>query len=296
MPRPLAHGSRGPRGQGVDGARTALAALLLVGTVAGTASCADPAVPATAQSPVRLASTVPVVGTWTLRDGDDAGSVVQIGDGLEVWLPCGLVDVTYLLAPDEVLVARPTSWSGSCDVPEAVGWVTEARALELTGDELRVLDADGRATARLTRGGSPDVPEDVDPSLAEDPVLDEPLRARLAPASVDLPDGLTAPAEGALAGRWLPAEPVGDPTASFLELRADRTWHASDGCNQTSSIWYTVDGALRTGAAAWTEMGCEGVPVPTTFVDAHALGTDADGRLVLLDEDLRELLVLVRAD
>ena len=284
--------------------RTARRARLAVAALAPAAlllaACADPGVPGAVPddaAPVVLTDARDAVGSWTVGgtvDGVDAGAVVQIGHGMTLWRECGLVDVSYLLGPDGTLVTDAWSGSGGCDLPGVPAWLGDATTLAAAGPDLVLLDADGAATATLTPGGTPKVPADVAAELAVDPVLDDALRAHLDPASPALPAGVTAATSAELVGRWLPVEPVGDPTASYVELAADGRWTGSDGCNGVQGLWLSADGSWRATSGPQTLIGCEGVQLPMFTSSARAAGLDADGHLVLVGADGAELVRLVK--
>src|SRR5699024_5319672 len=109
--------SRSARRARLAVAALAPAALLL-------AACANPDVPG-AQAPADathapLTDAREAVGTWTVggtADDADAGAVLQIGAGMNLWLDCGLVDVSYLVGTDGALLTDAWSGSGACDLP-----------------------------------------------------------------------------------------------------------------------------------------------------------------------------------
>ncbi|QIK83939.1 META domain-containing protein [Sanguibacter sp. HDW7] len=264
-------------------------------------ACAAPGAPGTQPTtidepaPVALTDAREAVGTWTVSGTTaDKGAVVQIGYGMTLWLDCGRVDGSYLLGADGTLLTDAWSGSGTCDIPNLPAWLDDAASLATAGDDLVLLGADGAATATLTPGGTPKVPAHDSPDLAQDPVLDDALRSALDPASPALPAGVTAATTDELVGRWLPAEPVGDPEASHLTLAADGTWVGSDGCNGVSGLWLSDKGSWRAIAGPQTLIGCEGVQMPVFASGARAAGLDADGRLVLVDAQGAELVRLVK--
>lgn len=275
-------------------AALAPAALLL-------AACADPSVhgaqPTTIDepAPVALTDARKAVGTWTVGGtATDKDAVVQIGTGMKLWLDCGLVEGSYLLGTDGTLLTDAWAGSGSCELPGVPAWLDDAASLATAGDAIVLLDADGAATATLRPGGTPKVPADVSADLVKDPVLDDALRAALDPASPALPEGVTATTTDKLVGRWLPAEPVGDPEASFLDLAADGTWTGSDGCNGAQGLWLSDKGSWRATSGPQTLIYCEGVQMPMFASTARAAGLDADGSLVLVDAEGAELVRLVK--
>lgn len=281
--------------------RARLAVAALAPATLLLAACANPDVPG-ALAPADathapLTDAREAVGTWTVGGtaaDADKGAVLQIGAGMSLWLDCGLVDVSYLVGTDGSLVTDAWSGSGSCTLPGVPAWLGDATSIATAGDDLVLLGADGTPTATLTAGGTPKVPADVSAELAKDPVLDDVLRAQLDPSSPELPAGVTAATTDELVGHWLPAEPVGEPEASYLDLAADGTWTGSDGCNGTQGLWLSADGSWRATSGPQTMMYCEGVQMPMFAATARAAGLDADGALVLVDADGTELVRLVK--
>ncbi|WP_129590611.1 META domain-containing protein [Sanguibacter massiliensis] len=279
--------------------RLAVAALAPAALLLG--ACANPDAPGAQptsideHAPVSLTDAREAVGTWTVVGAAaDPGTVVQIGYGFTLWLDCGRVEGSYLLGTDGALLTDAWAGSGTCDVPNLPAWLDDAASLATAGDDLVLLGADGIATATLTPGGTPKVPAHDSPDLAKDPVLDDALRAALDPASPALPAGVTAATTDELVGRWLPAEPVGDPEASYLTLAADGTWTGSDGCNGAQGLWLSDKGSWRATSGPQTLIYCEGVQMPMFASTARAAGLDADGSLVLVDAEGAELVRLVK--
>ena len=281
--------------------RACLPVAVLAPTALLLAACANPDVPG-AQAPADatyapLTDAREAVGTWTVggtANDADAGTVLQIGADMNLWLDCGLVGVSYLVGTDGALLTDAWSGSGACDLPGVPAWLGDATSIATVADDLVLLAADGTPTATLTAGGTPKVPADVSAELAQDPVLDDVLRAQLDPTSPELPAGVTAATTDEIVGHWLPAEPVGEPEASYLRLAADGTWTGSDGCNGAQGLWLSADSSWRATSGPQTMMFCEGVQMPIVAATARAAGLDADGSLVLVDAEGAELVRLVK--
>ncbi|MBD9699970.1 hypothetical protein IGS67_10775 [Flavimobilis sp. GY10621] len=279
--------------------RACLPVAVLAPTALLLAACANPDVPGS-QAPADatyapLTDAREAVGTWTVGDAAaDNGAVLQISAGMNLWLDCGLVDVSYLVGTDGALLTDAWSGSGACDLPGVPAWLGDATSIATAGDDLVLLAADGTPTATLTAGGTPKVPADVSAELAQDPVLDDVLRAALDPTSPTLPSGVTAATMNELVGHWLPATPVGEPEASYLALAADGTWTGSDGCNGAQGLWLSDKGSWRATSGPQTLIYCEGVQMPMFASTARAAGLGADGSLVLVDAEGAELVRLVK--
>lgn len=270
----------------------ALSLLLLFGACAAPVSLppgdrSAATTPAPSGSDLSIAASL--VGTWTVRDVAPAydGAVLQF-DGVygTLWRECGTADHAIIVGPTGAVRVQLQGGAGECDLEEGVPWLTAAARLIVDEDTMVVQDASGTRLATLLPGGTPPERDDIDPSLATDPVLTDDLEANLRGVIIDLPTGLRpATMEQATAGRWYPDRHAPSaPEGSWLELAADGTWSGSDGCNGQGSVWLLEpSGWFRSGAWAQTAVGCPGVDIGSALSDAEALAVDGDGALVALD-------------
>ncbi|GAB3598433.1 hypothetical protein GCM10027446_28630 [Angustibacter peucedani] len=118
--------------------------------------------------------------------------------------------------------------------------------------------------------------------------------------AVPLPPGTTAASDDAVVGRWVPAPDagvggVGRRKAPALDVQADGTWTASDGCNDTAGTWRLIaPGQVEVTSGPSTLIGCQNVAIAGWWATAGAVATDGD-ELVLVDHDGRQLVRLVRS-
>lgn len=266
----------------------------LAGTL--TACISSPDGPGATGTPTPTEEPAPVdaeflVGTWTALPADDSDpAVVQFGDAIRIWARCGLIEADYSLMSDGGFVTSPASWSEDCG---QVTWLPQLGTLVRAGDDLIIEDAARSETARLTPGGTPKVPDTVDSSLAQDPVLSDELREKLTPTQITLPSGTRAATTADLErGRWFPAVPAEeDPEGSWVEFATDGKYTGSDGCNGAGGSWRLADGgAFAATTGPQTLMACPGVPVADELYTAKGIAlTEDEDFLVLLDASSQEV-------
>ena len=152
--------------------------------------------------------------------------------------------------------------------------------------------------ARLRPGGRPTPGPDIAASEADPPVISDAEKAGLPGHVPALPAGAVAADAASLVGRWVPTDDDGQqrPVQPFVELRADGSYRASDGCNGTLGRWVSGrQGALLATSGAMTAVGCHNLYVAGYVAGAHAAGLTDDGVLVLVDDTGAETGRLRRA-
>jgi hypothetical protein len=273
-----------------------LAALVLVAALAGCASQTTPGAappPPTASATPTAAPGDPVdlVGLWevTETEGLEDGTLVRLAPyEVAIDTPCGVTGAAWAATGDAFVLHttayHPCEDAGPTDGPPVIPGLEDAAAYVIEGDEVRLLDIDGSPVGHLTAvtGSEDQLPPlvpDADPGLVQAPG--------------DLPPGLRAPTADELVGRWVAADrSIG--TDPYVELRADRTWSGSDGCNGGAGGWLLGTGGwLATSDIGTTFALCAGAPLPSWLVASRLAGFDGT-TLVLLDRAGQETGRLVR--
>jgi hypothetical protein len=258
---------------------------------------------ATAADPLGL------VGLWTVTGTEAAGttglgpSVLRLAArDLASWRGCRAVFGSWRADHEGLFLAGVThTASGGCGVldrADAGGpgtWLTSAARFRADGDGWQLLDRSGAVVAELARATTVRAPAGSDASLARPPVVDDEARRALAEPA-PLPAGLEPASSSTLVGRWGPAERLRTtpPKPPFLQLRPDRSWTSSDGCNGSSGRWAVGhDGRVLVTAGASTLIGCQNVDLAGWWGTTARAGFDGP-QLVLLDRDGRELARLTQ--
>jgi hypothetical protein len=242
-----------------------------------------------------------LVGLWHLdAPGQEAGSVLRLGDDLSVWSSCGVLLGEWAADHAGLFVGHVSGISGHCPVPASGGdptpeWLTEVRSFKTEASGAELLGADGAVVARLTPGAHPTAGPDMAPTLADPPTASAELTKRLRPAAA-LPAGLTPATSATLIGRWVSAD---HPSRKgFAELSADGSWSGSDGVNGQGGQWAAgPGGAVLVVAGAQTAAGCAAdacVNIGGWLSQAARAGFDGS-TLVLVDADGSVLGRLMRA-
>jgi heat shock protein HslJ len=155
---------------------------------------------------------------------------------------CNGFDVSYRVARDgSISVGDGSSSSIGCaNVPNAQV-TTKARRVVVDGDELTLLDGDGRLLGRYQR-----IPAVGRPDVGPGP---------LATALV----GTWRPLQ--IAGYRAPAEYADAMTYAAITFQSDGNWRASDGCNMAHGS-YVLDsgGRISVTSGPTTLIGCANVP------------------------------------
>jgi hypothetical protein len=183
----------------------------------------------------------------------------------------------------------PDSWTP--------GWLRHAVAFRVDDNTPVLLDADGQVVARLMPGGLPTPNKKiVMPEEAEPPVLNDEMRKALTEPEGEPPAGLTPASPEQLVGRWVPPKGTGANPAVFIELTADGTFSASDGCNGGDGRWLTGDPGriLAIQGGPITAVGCGGLRPVDSWLAAASYAFFDGPTLVLLDSAGMETGRLVR--
>jgi hypothetical protein len=231
-----------------------------------------------------------LVGSWQLSvDGPGNGGVLRISaEEISLWQDCGTLLGSWRADRDGLFVASFYGGDGSCitDRLPDVPWLDAAAGWRRHGDGIELLDAQQQVVARLRPGGRPTPGPNIAASEAEPPVVSDAEKANVPGHTPALPAG-TEPADAAsLVGRWVPVDDdhLRRPQQPFVQLRADGSYQASDGCNGTVGRWVSgTDGAVLATSSAMTLIGCHNLYVAGYVVGAHAAGL-LDGVLVLVDD------------
>lgn len=281
-----------------------VAVSLLAMALAGCASGDERSVPpGAAVSPGASASTAAteqpdatgLVGLWRVSDaaGEGVDTWLRL-DGVEatLWRDCGYLFGSWA-AGEGAFLAELIGGHMACaeggGIPR-LDWLDAAASFERDGDGWMLRADDGEVVARLHVDGAPPHHPDISTEFNEAPNTEGVSFPRLSTPS--LPEGLLPATSDELAGRWVSAtDPHPEPN---LEVEADGSWSASDGCNVTAGRWAAPDpGALLTTSGGSTLIGCEGSSDPSSFAEARAAGFDGD-ELVLVDPAGDEIGRLVR--
>lgn len=237
-----------------------------------------------------------LVGSWTVTSPlQQGGAQVILGQTLEVFLPCGIVEGSWLADSGGAFVGDLNSGESNCfNGPlkeQSPPWIARAAGFRANGDRMELLDADGSTLALLSPGAHPTAGPNSASSAADDPTLTRALRLRLADPA-PLPAGLTPVSSGTLTGRWH-QETTGGNAMAFVEFRAS-TWGGSDGCNGAGGrLLVGQGGSVITTHGFSTLIACHFSPVTRWVEEARRAGFDGQ-TLVLLDGKGHELGRLTR--
>jgi len=263
------------------------------GPMAPTASTA-PASPARATA---ASAPFELIGLWRVSGaaGEGPDTWLRLGNGdLSLWRDCGMLTGAWAVG-ESAFVAQVDGVSRECarEGFPVIGWLDEARAHHAIDDGWQLLDGRGDPLATLTVDGAPEPIDTAAEYFAEPPAVDEGVRAAFAPAA-PLPDSLAPATSSDLLGRWVPA---GDPVVNdpHVVFETAGRWRGTDGCNEVRGRWvFESAGRLITTSGGSTDVGCEGVLVPSWVTGARLAGFDGP-QLVLLGRTGVELGRLARA-
>ena len=250
--------------------------------------------PSSSPLPVATSDPSAMVGLWRVEAKDEATSTaLRLGHGLVLWRRCATFDGEWRATTSGDFLADRSGWSarcsaektGSTDLPE---WLSRATAYRVAGADRELLDKDGSVVATLrpdSRRASPDQPDFPKPPAGAELAKPSPRPA------ITLPP-LKTPSREELLGKWYPeAAPGGE---ARLEVKADGTWFASDGCNGTGGRWTLAgDGTLLSIGGPSTLIGCQNDQSGFNFAGTRSVRLDG-GVLVLLDSTGALLSRLVR--
>ena len=244
---------------------------------------ADRGPPPIGGDPLRL------VGSWKLAaPGQEAGSVLRLGDDLTLWSSCGVLTGSWKADSAGRFAGIAAGVSGNC--PHGSGdptpsWLNRVVAYKTDAAGAQLLDPGGNVVATLRRGGHPTPGPYIAPELAQPPTVTPELRSQLRSAA-PLPPGLTAAPPADLVGRWVFAA---NPTLrGDIDLTADGSWTGSDGVNDYQGRWSaTADGRLVAVSGGTTDAGCAPgacANVPSWLLAAARAAFDGS-TLVFVDAD-----------
>jgi hypothetical protein len=232
-----------------------------------------------------------LVGSWQLgAPGQQAGSVLRLGDDLSLWSGCGYLSGTWAADRAGLLVGQLSGGDAACmdtvsGQDPTPGWLRRVVAFKTVAANMQLLDARGGVVATLRPGGRPTAGPNLLPAFAQPPVVTDELRARLR-TPVPLPTGLVAALPSQLVGRWVSAA-IPTPNG-FVVLAGDGSWTGSDGANGQGGRWSaTTDGQLVVAAGAQTAAGCEPCANVGGWFESAARAAFDGSTLVLLDADAK---------
>jgi hypothetical protein len=244
-------------------------------------------------SPPEPVDPLLLLGVWEVRGTDEApDTLLRLDAGeLTLWRSCGVLYGSWRADNAGLIVADGgQSGDGRCVTAHDTAltlrppWRAATTRFRADADTRTLLDGDGAVTARLDPAtGSPPADRSRSP-FTYAPVED--ARARQAFVVPNpLPAGLRPATRATLVGRWVPdaADAVQPPRVPFLQLDADGSWTASDGCNSSTGRWTAGgDGRVLATSGYTTLIGCQNVPVDQWWDHAARAGFDGPA-LVLLD-------------
>jgi hypothetical protein len=274
----------------------ALAAVVvatIVGAVILTGSSAKTKVPTSERRQV----PADLVGSWTVTSPlQPGGAEVILGDVLTVFLPCGLVDGSWLADSSGAFVGDLNSGDEACfngpQKEQSPPWIAQAARFRADGDRMQLLDAAGSTIATLSPGAHPTVGPNRASFYADEPTLTPALRERLADPA-PLPAGLTPVTLTTLTGRWH-RERAGDNPRAYLEF-GPAIWGGSNGCNGAGGRLLVGDhGSVITTPGISTLVACQSSHITSWAETSRRAGFDG-ATLVLFDVAGHELGRLTRA-
>lgn len=224
---------------------------------------------------------IALVGTWTVdAEGEDPGSAIALGEGLRLFLSCGVLDGDWRADSEQSLfVGDVSSGDEGCfdgTGPPEVPWVTDARGFRVDGDTRRLVDGDGKTLAVLRPGAHPTVGPNRIATDADPPVVSPSMRAA-AREPAPLPQGVVAAVAEKLQRRWVP---VGAPRGlgrAYVTFGTSGRWRGSDGCNGAGGRYMLGrDGRLLATSGPSTLVGCDNSPVGQWVAGAARAASDGD--------------------
>jgi hypothetical protein len=272
--------------------RLLLACLLLT---VGCGSTASRSSDVPSPSPVAVASNpLDLVGRWFVDvKGQPPGTAdVILGEGMTVFLPCGVLDGEWKADGRQSLFVASFSGGdqGCFDAAgmKPVPWVTQAVSFRSSGDDRLLLDSAGATVALLRPGATPTVGPNRASSYSAAPTITEAMRAA-AREPAPLPAAATAPSAQELQRRWVPQPGARSHAKAYVSFDAGGSWSGSDGCNGTGGRFVLGSGGrLLATAGGTTLVGCNNSALPGWVALASRVGL-VQGDLVLYDAAGKEL-------
>jgi heat shock protein HslJ len=227
-----------------------------------------------------------LVGRWFVDvTGQSPGTAAVIfGEGMTVFLPCGVLDGEWKAEGRQSLFVASLSGGdqGCFDSTgmKPVPWVTEAVAFRSSGDNRLLLDSAGATVALLRPGATPTVGSNRASSYAAAPTITDAMRAA-AREPAPLPAEAKAPSAQELQRRWVPLD--SSNRKAHVTFDAGGQWGGSDGCNGSGGRFVLgADGRLLATSGLSTLVGCNNSPLPGWVGQASRVGL-VQGDLVLYD-------------
>jgi hypothetical protein len=270
------------------------AAMCVVLSLAAVACTSSGGSPVAAPSPSSVHSDpLLLVGQWFLdAEGEAAGSAIALGQGLTLFLSCGVLDGEWRADGGQSLfVAYSSGGDGPCfdgNQRHPMPWLDQAVAFRIDGDNRRLLDQDGKTVALLRPGAKPTVGPNRSKDFYETPPTISAAMRAAAEEPQPVPADATPVTQAQLLRRWVPSGL--DPSSpAQLTFQADGVWSGSDGCNgQGGRYVLGRDGRLLSVSGSSTLVGCRGAPVGGWMSQATRAAL-SHGDLLLYDQSAQVL-------
>ena len=261
-----------------------VAALALASCSGGGSQPSAPDATPSGTAASAAASTAPLVaqlmtGFWRVRDaeGEPADSWLRLTPlSATLFRPGGRIDGALAVQGDHLL-ADQSRWSMSLGDDHEAPWLEAADRVERDGDAWVLLDAGGRAVARLVRDGRP--ARSTQYETEPNGLRGNPSRLRAA-----------VPGEGVVdapAGAWH----LAGHREAAVDFRADGRWRATTSCesgtgaNGGGGRYRVLSGSmLLTTQFASTLIGCS-EPLAPVSADAPAVLGAAEAQSFLVEGD-----------
>lgn len=275
-----------------------LAIILAVGCASKGAGTAAPATstasnssltpPSTVAPPTGASSSaVNIVGAWSVQaQGADANTVLVLGDDLEVWASCGVLNGGWAGDSVRQFVARGWGGAAACmpsppptDAAQLLPkWLADAASFTVSGSNATLLDDAGHVVAKLSRTSKDVANAQARPAGPYPPTPDARLTARLSAPS-PMPPGVRPATSADIVGRWTPATGGANPKA-FLIFGGNGSWQSYDGCNEDGGGWRAADGHIVAVGGAVAGVGCDNMTdLATPLQNASLVGITSSGAL-----------------
>ena len=241
-----------------------------------------------------------IVGSWKVSaEGEEAGTVLRIGENLTLWRMCGTLQGAWSANRMGGFVGYLGGGSQSCFTKHIVidpAWLTAAVAIRAINGGLELVNKSGNVTASLQPGASPTPGTDIIDSAAAPPmVTDTILKAFAASQPHGLPKGWSPASASELVANWVPLKnSLKARVTPSLRFASDGSINGSDGCNGVGGRWSTTGaGYFLSVRGPSTLIGCDGVAIDSFFANASTVGIAGD-RLQFFTSQGKALGVLRR--